>query len=196
MKRTELFPLGLVAALAITSTGLHAQFDEGDNVLGAGIGLLGGYNVGWTGSGVSESPALAVHFDHGMGDLGSGVWGLGGYVGYKTITYKEAYFNYYNYDYSYNYLVIGARGTWHYNDWHGEKWDTYGGLMLAYRSVTFTDHTNYGAYSGLNTYTYSGSGIGLSAFVGARYYFSDKVGAFGELGYGIAALQVGVAFKL
>ena len=175
---------------------VSAQFDEGDNVLGLGVGLLGGYGVGWSGSGASQSPALNVHFDHGMGDLGPGTWGLGGYAGYKTSSYKAAYFNFYNVDYHYTYLVIGARGTWHYNEWHDDKWDTYGGVMLAYRAMSFQNNTDYGPYGYLNTYSYDDSGLALSIFVGARYYFSDKFAAYSELGYGLTTLQVGVSMKL
>lgn len=187
--------LGVLVLSASLPLSASAQFDEGDNVLGLGIGILGGYNVGWSGTGVSQSPALNLHFDHGMGDLGSGTWGLGGYVGYKTITYKENYY-YYNYDYHYSYLVIGVRGTWHYNEWHDSKWDTYGGVMLAYQGVSYTDNTNYGAYGNPGTYSYDGSSMGLSVFVGSRYYFNDKFAAYGELGYGLTALQLGVSMKL
>jgi hypothetical protein len=68
--------------------------------------------------------------------------------------------------------------------------------MLAYRSVTYKDNTDYGQYGYLNTYTYSGSGVGFSGFLGARYYFSDKVGGYAELGYGLTTLQIGLAVKL
>ena len=191
---TSIGTLLLAASFPVVS---HAQsFQEGDNVLGVGVGLLGGYSVGFTGSGVTQSPAINLHFDHGMGDLGPGTWGLGGYVRYKTVGYKSNYI-YYNYDYHYTYLVLGVRGTWHYNDWHNnDKLDTYGGLMLAYRSVTYKDNTDYGQYGYLNTYTYSGSGVGFSGFLGARYYFSDKVGGYAELGYGLTTLQIGLAVKL
>lgn len=188
--------IGLLAATACIPVLAHAQFDEGDNVLGVGVGLFGGYNVGWNGSGVSQSPALNLHFDHGMGELGPGTWGLGGYVGYKSINYNSNYI-YYNYDYNYTYLVFGVRGTWHYNEWHGNsKLDTYGGIMLAYRSVSYKDKTDYGPYGDPHTYSYSGSGIGFSGFLGARYYFTDKIGAYGELGYGLSAFQIGLAVKL
>ena len=187
--------MGLVAATACIPMVANAQFDQGDNVLGVGVGLLGGYSVGWSGTGATQTPALNVHFDHGMGDLGPGTWGLGGYVGYKTIGYTSKSV-FYNIDYKYTYLVVGARGTWHYNEWHGnEKLDTYGGLMLAYRSIKYDDKTDYGAYGNLNTYTYSGSGVGFSGFVGARYYFTDMIGAYGELGYGLTWLQLGLAAK-
>lgn len=190
--------MGLLAAAACTSMVANAQFDQGDNVLGLGVGILGGYNVGWSGAGVSQSPALNLHFDHGMGELGPGTWGLGGYVGYKTINYKQNYMyssTNYAYNYQYTYLVIGARGTWHYNEWHNDKWDTYGGVMLAYRSVSYSDKSDYAPGYPV-TYSYSGSGVGLSLFIGSRYYFSDKFGAYGELGYGLTALQLGVAMKL
>jgi hypothetical protein len=193
-----LIPLKASAVLALAlslHTTTQAQFEEGDNIVGLGIGVGGGYGVGWSGSGVTRSPAITLHYDHGMGDLGPGTWGLGGFVGYKTISYEQAYFNYYRYDYRYTFFVIGARGTWHYNDWHTDKLDTYGGLMLAYKSVTFKDNTDYGPYGYLNTYSYSGSGIDLGAFLGARYWFSDQFGAFAELGYGLTLLQVGVSAK-
>jgi hypothetical protein len=188
--------LGLMALTTVCTPRLNAQFEEGDNVIGLGIGIGGGYGVGLSGGGVTQSPAFALHYDHGMGDLGPGQWGLGGYVAYKTISYDERYFNFYNYDYRYTFFVLGARGSWHYNEWHGvDALDTYGTLMLAYRSVTFKDNTDYGPYNYLNTYSYSGSGIDLGIGLGARYWFSDQIGAFAELGYGITWLQLGVSMK-
>ena len=68
---------GVLLLSASIPLSASAQFDEGDNVLGVGVGLLGGYSVGWSGTGVTQSPAINAHFDHGMGDLGSGTWGLG-----------------------------------------------------------------------------------------------------------------------
>lgn len=186
----------LLCAASLPLTSQAQSFMEGDNVLGVGLGLLGGYGVGWSGSDYSQTPAINLHFDHGMGELGPGTWGLGGYVGYKSASYKARYLTYYNYDYRYTWLVIGARGTWHYNEWHGNsQLDTYGGVMLAYRGVSYKDQTDYGNFDHLK-YSYSGSGLGFSGFLGARYYFSDMFGAYGELGYGLTVLQLGLAVKL
>lgn len=193
LKKT-LKALCMLTATASIPMAANAQFEKGDNVLGVGIGVLGGYSVGWSGSGVTQSPAFSLHFDHAMGELGPGTWGLGGYVGYKTTSYKQN-FIYYNYDYRYTFLVVGARGTWHYNDWHSDKLDTYAGVLLAYKSVSFKDNTDYRNSSYLNTYTYSGSGFGPGAFIGARYYFTDKIGAYAELGYGITLIQLGLTVK-
>ncbi len=190
-------PIALATLMALFIPASKAQFSEGDNVLGVGVGILGGYSVGLSGSNVSQSPAITLHYDHGMGQLGPGVWSIGGFVGYKTISYDARYLNLYNYDWRYTFFVLGARGTWHYNEWHGSAdWDTYGIAMLAYRSVSYSDNTDYGPYGNLGNYSYSGSGIDFGIAVGARYWFSDNISAYGEFGYGLTNLQLGVGFKL
>lgn len=190
---------GLAASLFLITSTAKAQFEEGTNVLGVGLGIGGSYGIAYSGSGLSETPAIALHFDHGMGDLGPGTWGLGGFFGYKS--YKYSYDNvwfggHYNSSYRWNYTVIGARGTWHYNDWHGmDKLDTYGGLMLAYRIASYTDETNYP--SGIVAASHdSYSGLTLTLLVGARYYFTERIGAYMELGYGVSVAQLGLAVKL
>lgn len=191
--------LSTLLAVAALSQQASAQFDQGDNVLGAGIGFGGGYGIGFKGAGVSQSPGIGVHFDHGMGDLGPGVWGLGGYVGYKSIGYESSYsdpFYSYSYDYKWTFFTIGVRGTWHYNEWHGnEKLDTYGGLMLAYNSVSFSNNTVYPDNYGGVRYDYTGGDLVFSGLLGARYYFANNFGAFGELGFGIANFSLGLAYK-
>lgn len=192
------FPIAALAAgllaLPLVSS---AQFEAGDNVLGVGVGLGGSYGIGFSGAGVSQSPAIALHLDHGMGDLGVGTWGLGGFVGYKSYkyTYDNFWYNNYRSSYKWTYVVIGARGTWHYNEWHGvDALDTYGGLMLAYRAASFKDETVYPAgATSFNAGTYSG--ITLSGLLGARYYFSDNLGAYLEAGFGVSVLQLGVSYK-
>lgn len=186
-----------LAATALPST-TNAQFETGSNVLGFGIGLGGGYNIGYSGSDVTQTPAIGISWDHGMGQLGPGVWGLGGFLGYKSLSYESnvPYWNF-RYDYRYTYLTIGARGTWHYNEWHGiPELDTYGGLMLAYRSVTFKNNTNYPDNWTGGHYSWSGSGLGFSGILGGRYYFTDNIGVFLEAGFGYSALQLGLAVKL
>lgn len=186
-----------LALLAGAGTTTHAQFNDGDNVLGAGVGVLGGYHAAWFGSGYYHSPAFHLHLDHGMGELGPGSWGLGGYVGLKTSGYRERLPNY-RLHYRYTFLVVGVRGTWHYNDWHGvDGLDTYGGAMLAFSGVFSRDVTDYGTHPHVNYgYHSSGGGLGLGLFLGTRYYFTDQFGIYGELGYGLTWLQAGLAVRL
>ncbi len=109
------------------------------------------------------------------------------------------YANYYGYDNSYfslgekygikgSSILLGARGALHYQ--FVDKLDTYAGLMLGYQIVSSSE---YGKYIG--NYTHSGSAVGYGLYVGARYFFTENIGAFAELGYGVAALDLGVTFK-
>lgn len=199
--RSNLLSLSAAAVVGVLSisTAQAQSFEEGTNVLGVGFGIGGSYGIGFTGSGVKQSPAIALHFDHGMGDLGPGIWGLGGFLGYKSYGYEydNLWINgKYTSSYKWTYVVVGARGTWHYNEWHeNDKLDTYGGLMLAYRAASFKDETNYpNGVSSFNAGTYSG--MSLTGLLGARYYFTDKIGAYLEAGFGVSVLQLGLAVKL
>jgi hypothetical protein len=110
--------------------------------------------------------------------------GIGAYLGYATNKYKAG-----DYGWNFNHLIIGARGALHYQ--LVDKLDTYAGLMLGYDAVS---SSLYGTNQ-YNILAPTPSALGLSLFIGARYYFSDNTAAFAELGYGIALLQLGVSFK-
>jgi hypothetical protein len=60
--------------------------------------------------------------------------------------------------------------------------------MVSYDIVS----SNYDAFS---NYIKS-SHIDWSLFLGARYFFTEKIGGFAELGYGFYNLNLGVTFKL
>lgn len=173
--------------------GINAQsFNIGDKIIGLSVGIGGSYSAGSRYS--SQTPVLGLSYEQGVTDLGPGVLGVGGYIGYKSLS-SDTRISTYNYDWTWNYLIIGVRGVWHYNDWHGsDKLDTYGGVMLSYNSVTFKDNTDYP--SGTPVYNYSSvSGVGFTGFLGTRYYFSDNFAAHAELGYGSAVLNLGVSYK-
>lgn len=85
--------------LAATTVTNAQSFSEGDNVIGAGVGLLGGYSVGWRSSVCHKARPSTCTSITAWGILAPG---LGGYVGYKTVKYESNYI-YYNYDYKYTY---------------------------------------------------------------------------------------------
>lgn len=78
---------------------------------------------------------------------------------------------------------LGVKGSFHYQ-WV-DKLDTYAGLALAFHG--YNDYYN-------NFY----SGVGISALVGARYYFWDNIGLYSELGGGTSywGWTIGACFKL
>ncbi|MEQ9414505.1 MAG: hypothetical protein RIF39_11770, partial [Cyclobacteriaceae bacterium] len=89
---------------------------------------------------------------------------------------------------------IGARGSYHFSELlnlNNEKIDLYGGLTLGYRNFSWSD-SGFGSGLG-NSY---GSRAFLGIYAAGRYYFSEKVGAFLEVGaVGSTNAKLGVAFK-
>ncbi|SHJ84473.1 hypothetical protein [Pseudozobellia thermophila] len=177
MKTTKNMLL-FAALFCLVSTIRAQEFEVGTNVINAGIGV-GGYYGGYNTS--TESPVFSASYERGVWDMpGPGVISLGGYIGYKKFTYDDRY---YNYDYSWSYTVIGARGAYHYTGFDIDNLDLYGGAMISMRIYSGD------AYSDLN------SRPGATVFAGGRWYFSESFAGFAELGYGAAYLTLGASFR-
>ncbi|NGM63175.1 hypothetical protein G5B30_14795 [Sphingobacterium sp. SGG-5] len=161
----------------------YAQpFQQGTTAANIGIGL--GTALGGLGK---SRPAISASLDHGMWEVGGpGVISLGGYVGNTGYKYTAP-----SYTAKWNYIVVGARGAYHYNGFTDvPNLDVYGGVMMGYNIVSYTvDGSDMGMG---NNY---GSGLGFSGFLGGRWFFSENVGAYAELGYGVSVLNVGATFK-
>ena len=165
------------------------SFIKGDNVVSLGIGI-GGNLYGWTsGSNVKKIPPISVSFEHGIvGNLFNDEncsLGVGGLLAYSSAKWDGG-----GYGWKSSSIVVGARGAIHYA--FMDKLDTYAGLMLGYHIYS---HKWTGDYGGYNT-SAGASGLAFSFFGGARYYFTNSIAAFAELGYGYAILNLGVSFKL
>ena len=67
--------------------------------------------------------------------------------------------------------------------------------MLGYDIVSAK---SFGTFGGMGVFNEnaSGSAFNFEAFVGGRYYFTDKLAGLLELGSGIAYVNIGVAIKL
>jgi hypothetical protein len=173
----------LVAAISVNAQSDQkgtAAYSKGSNVAGAGIGLgssIAGYTYG------SQTPAISLQYERGIAEVGPGVISIGGYLGFKSYKYSNDGFSE-----KWRYTIIGVRGAYHLTSLHVTNLDLYGGLMLSYNNLHFSDNDGN---SGANY----GSAAGFSAFVGGRYYFSKSIAAFAELGYGVAYINLGVALK-
>jgi outer membrane immunogenic protein len=83
--------------------------------------------------------------------------------------------------------VLSFNGNYHFNRILGiaPEWDIYGGLTLSYYIWSSAE---FGGQA---------SGMGLDAQIGARYFFSDKVGINLELGGGTGSGGLlGITIKL
>jgi len=157
---------------AVFSVAVNAQntFNKGDKVFQAGIGLGSTY---YYSSMIPLSASFEVGIKDNLFDDKSSI-GVGGYFGFasgKGLTI----------------LCPVVRGALHYQ--FVDKLDTYAGLGLGLRFYSWKD--SYWGYYGSS----SGTHLILPFIAGARYYFSDNLAAFGELGYEIAYLTVGISLK-
>lgn len=175
-----MFKKVLAAALLFAGMAGAAQaqevFGKGDKALNIGIGL------GSTISGTTIPP-ITASLDFGVADRlingNNGSISVGGLVGYAGSSNDFV---------SVHYAIVGARGAFHYQ--FVDKLDTYAGLLLGYR------HARVNWKSDIINGSVGTSEIALGAYLGARYFFTPKVGAFAELGYSVAYANVGVTFKL
>lgn len=109
-----------------------------------------------------------------------------------SVDYARYGRNYGGYKWSYNFIYAGARGSYHLGELlqTGDKFDPYAGISLGVRIASYKDNAGYGDY--YNPYN---NGLYLGLHVGGRYYFTEKVGGFAEVGYGVTALRLGVTAK-
>ncbi|MBD2754853.1 hypothetical protein [Spirosoma validum] len=167
-----LLVLGLLAA-----TQSYAQYipDKGSKLLNAGIGV-GGYGLGL---GYSSGISLGASLEFGVTKNIT----VGGFVDYRRLSYSGL--SGISGD-GVSYFYIGARGSYHFNEIiniPNDKVDLYAGIGLGYLGVS-------GTY-----YAGSVGGIFLPVHLGGRYFFSESVGGFAELGSSVAPLKLGVTFK-
>lgn len=167
----------IIAIFFLSIAAMNAQpFQKGDMVGNAGISL-GWYSYGFA---ASSFPAISLSLEKGITEIENvGPISVGGIVGFKHASYS------YGWDYSWNDIVLAARGALHYDLFKVEKLDTYGGVALGVRLQT--------QKVGSAKYNYTNGLYGL--YVGGRYYFSDKFAGFGELGYGLGYLTLGISYK-
>lgn len=167
-------PSAAVPALAGSSL-----FRAGSNTLNLGIGF--GLDYGSLGN-ATASPALSISYLRGVANAGPGTISVGGLVGYQSFSWQDG-----SDKATLRHLYAGARGAYHYN-FGSHKLDAYAGLGLGVRVVSYS-------YSYVTDGATRGRQAELSGFVGARYFFSDKVGAFSELGYDMSYLKVGLSAR-
>lgn len=181
----------LVGVFSLTQ--LKAQaFKNGDMVVNLGVGF------GWYGYafGATSLPAFSLSLEKGIKDLENiGPLSIGGIVGFKHASYNwSSHFN----DYTWNDIIVAARGAIHYDLFKNEKIDTYGGVALGLRVQSYSYYVWDPPY-GSNDYRKATSSTVhplFALYLGGRYYFTDKLAAFGELGYGLGYLTLGLSLKL
>ncbi len=194
----------LLAIFVTASIATQAQaFKQGQVNINLGLGV--GNTFIYTGA-TNILPLINLSGEYGITDD----IGLGLFLGYSgaTQTYNYGYNKsggYYTYQdrYRWNFFIVGVRSAYHFNNLLklsdtklGDKVDIYAGLMLGYNIATYS-YTSTDPGHPANSYSSSRyGGIAWNVFGGARFMFTEKVGVFGELGYGVSVFNGGLTFKI
>ncbi|MEW6652134.1 MAG: outer membrane beta-barrel protein [Bacteroidota bacterium] len=170
-----------VIALLASSAALAQGYNQKGKVLNVGAGF--GFGV----EGDATLPPLSVGLQFGLTDKIS----VGGIVGYAGSKYELALLGK-PYEWKYSYIIIGARGEYHFME-PNNKLDAYAGATVGYNVVSVTEPSNLGL--GVS-YSAASSELLIGFHVGARYAIDKNWGVFGELGYGIGYVTAGAFFRL
>lgn len=162
--------------LSMMAMAQNGAYSKGDKLLNVGIGLnsyySGGIPVGASFEyGVTEDISVGVNFD-----------------------YLSRKYRFYGDSYKWTALYFGVRGSYHFNtllNIDNNKVDVYGGATVGYRSFTWKD-----SFTGSGLGNSYDNGVFVGIFAGGKYYFTDNIGAFAELGaIGSTNFRIGAAFK-
>lgn len=153
-----------------------------------------------SGSAYSQSPLPLGRTQVNLG-VGLSDWGIPFYLGLDYSVHKDitigGEFSYRSYrenwkDHYYHHGIMGfsGNGNYHFNSLLNipQNWDFYAGLNIGFYVWTSSD-----TYDGKH-----GSGLGLGAQIGGRYYFTEKIGINLEFGGGntFSGGKFGISIKL
>lgn len=148
----------------------------------------------WYGSFIR--PGVLINFDGAVHKYVS----VGGYAGFDASVGKTGY--YYATSYASNFAIgFGVRGVFHIYQLISDKANTSvdPGKLDLYAALHLGGNILFGKYiindSGSRT-VYGGPSVGIA--VGVRYYFTEKIGVVGQIGYGEmgSLFKAGLAVKL
>jgi hypothetical protein len=180
----------MIAVVAMTLSTNAQLFDEEAKFFHVGIGV--GSPYAYSGSDVSIPPV------HASAEFAvSEKIGVGGLIGYTASKWEQTDIigtETYSYSWKFSYIIVGARGAYHFID--SDKADVYGGVMLGYNIASASFESSSSSIKESDYSSPSVGGVAFGGFVGARYMFTEKLGGFAELGYNISWLSVGLAVKL
>ena len=177
-----------VVLFTIVSITLSAQIlEKGDITFQAGVGLLPTFFLD-----ASETVVPPISLTANYRFLNA--LSVGGYAGYSEYNGVPNE----NFDGSVNQFssksfLGGLRLSAHSTK--VKNWDVYGGFQVAYSKPSVVNNIIVPSESPIPE-TRVNEGFLYSGFIGATGFVSKNIGLFGELGYGISLVNLGVTLKL
>ena len=205
--------LSIVAAIgfAFSATNVNAQaFDEGKSIVTVGYGfpnlgasifksVLGSY----PGYSVSALGPMFLKYEYALSEK----IGIGLAVAYSgfTVKWQDTYDTYnsstgtyqtntYDWTMKFTSPAFGVRFNYHFAT--KDKLDPYIGIAAGYKMSQYSFTTTDPAGTGSSTWSFNPLPLYMPITVGFRYYFTDNIGLYTELGFDKSSvIQAGLAMK-
>lgn len=179
------------------STGMYTV-DEGNMVLSLGYGApnlsksLFSIYESYTDFTMKSMGPLHLKFEYFLSDR-FGVGLVANYVSsYVSWIYDDGMGGKWNESYDYSSLAFNVRFNWHFYNQNG--FDFYAGSGVGYKI------TNYKFKSddplGTGSLSLGGFPLGFEVTAGGRYFITDMIGVYAEVGAAKSVIQGGVVVKL
>ena len=181
--------LFLTCQLATAQQFDKPHFLKGELTLSAGVGLLPTFNSPTVSS---EIPPLSLNLDYRIAKSAS----IGAFAAYGTTSFQSDLPDHAVIPRSSEstQYMFGVRAAAHHSV---HKTDFYGGLMLGYNlEETVTNISQPQNDEVPRDPVIKNGKVIYTAFVGLNQRLTDRLGVFGEVGYGISILKFGVSLKL
>lgn len=152
----------------------HAQsFNSSTNQVNIALGL--GKRVSYN----TSLPPIRISYEKFIKEIGAGKVGGEGVLGFTTGSIKTVGLN----TVDFSTIQLGVKGNWYWDDLNTDKYNVYGGLGLG---MWIDNSSNLGVSSSLY----------LMLGLGGRYFNSDKLALFSEVGNNLSSIVVGATLKL
>ncbi len=193
---TKFTLLSLLTILSFTAlTAQKTELAAGDWQFSTGVGLVPTYVAD---GGHTIVPPFTARLDYHLTDKIT----VGAFASYsKSQSNRIERLNGTTNIYTSTYRMAGLRVAANTN--RLKNWNIYGGLSLGYSmpqvatETFFTDPDNDRDDMPTAIFgTPATNQVVYSAYLGATRYLNDKIGIYGEIGYGVSLLNVGITFRL
>jgi hypothetical protein len=176
-----LVAMAILSVVPASSSAQITKLQKGDKIVSAGVGFgMPGFYGG------ASLPPISVNFEYGLEPK----IGIGGIVAYSGSSEDWGWGSV-----SYKYIVIAARGQYHFWD-DGKNLDAYGGAELGYTIVSSSANTKVKDDPLFRAWSAGGGYMMFGIFVGGKYHFSQRWAGYLELGYAIGFINAGISYKL
>ena len=163
-----------------------------DKFVDIGFGLISSYHIGQT---AQLIPPVFIRFTYVLrDDIGPGIIAVGGQLSYDS--YKSERQDVisnvtYTYGWKQSRTILGVTGSYHY--FLGEKINLYGKLLVG---VRLASGNSTGEYPPNIEFEPKSNGVAIAIGAGVKYYLSDNISLFTELGYDIGYIMAGLSLKI